>query len=402
MSPEPLLARENDYRELARREPGPVPSATVIVPVYNRPQLLENVLAGLVAQSTSGFDVIVVDDGSEDDIESVIRTFDDRLDMRYLRQERDGFGTHRARNLGVASTDAEVVAFVDADCVPGSEWLERHLDWHRRASNLLVTGSRRHVDTLLDAEAVAEGAALTVPVDDEDWEPDDWRRLVYRRSQRLIHGDEGYRAAIGGNSSVRRDRYLAAGGASEAFIGWGGEDTELAWRIWNDGAFVVPEDRAMIYHQRVLDAGDAVEIRDESRKLALPLLADLIPHRFYRKSMSPFSSVPKITWIAMVETDDEARRVWRATSDTPPGDAELILCGPGAASWQAAARSSDRLGAVDSFAGRGRGGFGQLRQPDRPRFPRAGGDRGRFRQRRRHQLFHGGERGGSERADHRD
>jgi glycosyltransferase involved in cell wall biosynthesis len=350
MSPQPLLAPENDYREAAKREPGPVPSVTVIVPVYNRPQLLENVLAGLVAQSIGGFDIVVVDDGSEDAIEPVVRSFEDRLDVRYLRQHRDGFGTHRARNLGVASTDAEVVAFVDADCVPGPEWLERHLDWHRRASNLLVTGSRRHVDTMLDPEAVATGDLLTLDADPRAAEPDDWRRLVYRRSQRLIHGDEGYRAAIGGNSSIRRDRYLAAGGGSDLFTGWGGEDTELAWRIWNDGAFVVPEDRAMIYHQRVLDAPNAIDTRTESREQALPLLADLIPHRFYRKTMSPFSSVPKISWVAMVESEDEARRVLRMTSDTPPGDAELILYGPGAATWESAARASDRFGVANSFA----------------------------------------------------
>jgi glycosyltransferase involved in cell wall biosynthesis len=350
MSLEPLLAPENDYREAAKREPGPMPSSTVVIPAYNRPQLLENVLAGLVAQSVGGFDVIVVDDGSEEDIESVVRSYEGRLEVRYVGQDRDGFGTHRARNLGVASTDAEVVAFVDADCIPGPEWLERHLDWHRRASNLLVTGSRHHLDMMLNPEAVAGGDFLALPASDEAIEPDDWRRLVYRRSQRLIHGDEGYRAAIGGNSSVRRARFLAAGGASEAFTSWGGEDTELAWRLWNGGAFVVPEDRAMIYHQRVLDPDDADEARAEARAMALPLLADLVPQRFYRRSPSSFYSVPKVSWVGAVDTEDEARRMWPLTSNSQPGDAELLLWGPGASLWQTAAANSPRIAAVESFA----------------------------------------------------
>ena len=294
MTPPPLIAAENDYREVMKRDPGPIPSATVIISVYNRPTLLANVLAGLTAQSLSGFDVIVVDDGSEENIEQVVDSYTDRLDVRYLRQKRDGFGLARARNLGVASTDAEVVAFVDADCVPASEWLEHHLDWHRRASNLLVTGSRHHVDVVLDPDVVASGDFLVVPSGDAAIEPDDWRRLVYRRSRRLIYGDEGFRAAIGGNSSVQRERFLAAGGASEAFTSWGGEDTELAWRIWNDGAFVVPENRAMIYHQRVLDPADADEARAEARAMALSRLADLVPHRFYRKTLSPFHTLPKV------------------------------------------------------------------------------------------------------------
>ena len=349
MTPAPLVAAENDYRDAAKRDPGPVPSATVIIPVYNRPTLLENVLAGLTAQSSSGFDVIVVDDGSEENIEGVVDSYTSRLDVRYLRQERDGFGTHRARNLGVASTDSEVVAFVDADCIPGPEWLERHLEWQRRASNLLVTGSRRHVDVMLDPEAVVSGDLLTLPASDEAIEPDDWRRLIYRRSQRLVYGDEAFRAAIGGNSSVRRSRYLAAGGQSEAFTGWGGEDTELAWRIWNNGVFVVPENRAMIYHQRVLDAEDAPEMRAKARADALSLLADLIPHRFYRKTLSPFHTVPKVSWVIAVDTEDEARRGWQLASASPPGDAELMLWGNGAERWGTAAANSPRVGTAGSF-----------------------------------------------------
>lgn len=357
MTQEPLLAPENDYRGVAKRPAGPTPSTTVIIPAYNRAALLENVLAGLVVQTAGSFDVVVVDDGSEEDIQSVVASYTDRLDVRCVRQKRDGFGTARARNLGVASTDAEVVAFIDADCIPAGEWLEHHLDWHCRAPNLLVTGSRRHIDEMVDAGALATGRADLVnlaSVEDEGdrrtVEPDDWRRLVYRRSQRLIHGDGAYRAAIGGNSSVRRERYLAAGGASEAFTAWGGEDTELAWRLWNDGAFVVPEDRAMIYHQRVLDAPDAAEVRAASRARALPLLADLVPHRFYRKSPSPFYSVPKVSWVLAVENADQARRAWRLTSESPPGDAEAIFWGSRSDVWKSAIGSSSRVGTLDSFS----------------------------------------------------
>ena len=349
MTPAPLVAAENDYRDAMKRDPGPIPSATVIIPVYNRLTLLANVLAGLTAQSLSGFDVIVVDDGSEENIEQVVDSYASRLDVRYLRQQRDGFGTHRARNLGVASTDSEVVAFVDADCIPGPEWIEHHLEWQRRASNLLVTGSRRHVDVMLDPEAVASGDLLTIPASDEAIEPDDWRRLVYRRSQRLIYGDEGFRAAIGGNSSLRRSRYLAAGGQSEAFTGWGGEDTELAWRIWNNGVFVVPENRAMIYHQRVLDPEEAPETRAEARADALSLLADLIPHRFYRKTPSPFLTVPKVSWVIAVDTEHEARRGWQLASASPPGDVELMLWGSGAERWGTASATSPRVGTAGSF-----------------------------------------------------
>ncbi|MEA2022739.1 MAG: glycosyltransferase [Actinomycetota bacterium] len=333
-----LITPGNDYRSLRSRPDTLDPSVAVIVPVYNRASLLANVLAGLSRQSYDRhFDVVVVDDGSEEDIRSVVDRHVDTMAVRLVRQERDGFGLARARNLGLASVDADVVVFLDADCVPADDWLGHHVSWHRKASNLVVTGSRRHVDVLLDPTTIAEGAAnlhgIASRPDDprSEFEPDDWRGLVYRRSQRLLLGDAGFRAAIGGNSSMRRDMILSVGGASTEFRAWGGEDTELAWRLWNAGAFIVPEDRAIIYHQTHDDPSDADERRRESRKLALPLIADHVPHRFYRKEPSHLYTVPKVSWIVTVGDGAEADRAWREASLATYIDTELVLVGDGVA-----------------------------------------------------------------------
>ncbi len=334
MRPERLVAPGNDYRKLRSRPDAPMPSVAVVIPVYNRPQLLANVLAGLTRQSFQPpFDVVVIDDGSEEDIGEVVDRFSSRLDIRLLIQERDGFGLARARNLGMASVASDIVAFLDGDCIPGEDWLERHMEWHRKASNLVVTGSRRHIGILLDPELIARGAAnlhdLAAPDETprDDFEPDDWRSIVYRRSQRLLLGDAGFRAAIGGNSSMPLEMVLEAGGASEDFRAWGGEDTEMAWRLWNNGAFVVPEDRAIIYHQTYHDAPDGDDQRRVARNAALALIADRVPHGFYRKEPSHLHTVPRVSWLVTVESDKEVTEAWTDFSRLSYLDTELILIG---------------------------------------------------------------------------
>ncbi len=181
----------------------------------------------------------------------------ERLRITMVRQEREGYGAGRARNLGAAAARADVLLFVDADCLPDPELVAGHMAWHHRADNLVVVGSRQHVDsTGVSAEAIADGSIdvrRLVKGDDppdEAFAPEDWRRTFYRRTADLRHGNEAFRSLLTGNCSLRRDRFLEAGGFSTDFRHWGGEDTELGWRLFSAGMFFVPANRAAIYHQQ--------------------------------------------------------------------------------------------------------------------------------------------------------
>jgi len=338
-TPPPWIAAENDYRGIAAREPVGKPTAGVVIPVFNRVDLLHRTLAGLTAQSVDAetFDVMVADDGSTEHVPSITDAYRDVLSIGIVRQERAGFGAGRARNLGAQGIASDVLIFLDSDCIPDENLIARHLWWHARASNVVVVGSRRAIDSSHFApEDIASGAAdLAAAAGGRNerggFDPDDWRLMFYRRTRRLLLGDSAFRTGLSANLSVRRVRFDAAGGFSEAFQSWGGEDTELAWRIWNDGAFVVPDDTAMAYHQTQNDPAGSSERRASARRLSLALVADLVPHRFYRKAPTPFASVPKVSWIVRVETSDEADRTWRECSLATFVDSELLVCGPAAA-----------------------------------------------------------------------
>lgn len=328
-----LVAPDNDYRALASSPAGEALDVSVVIPIYNRVALLDNVLAGLSVQDFGGsFEVIVVDDGSEEDVRGVCDRWTDSLDIRYVRQSREGRGAGRARNVGASQARNDLLVFVDADCVPSRNFLTGHEMWHRGADNIVVSASRRHIDREIGAGEVASAWADLLKdsgLDARESEiaeaPDDWRRVFYRRSQRLLLGDEAYRAVLGGLMSVRAARFGEVGGFDESFRTWGGEDTELGWRLWNSGCFIVPDDDIVVLHQRHLDLEGGVEGRMHSRHRILSVMADKVPQRFYRKAPSHLYSVPKVSWIVSVENDSEKARALRTASEATFRDSELIV-----------------------------------------------------------------------------
>lgn len=96
---------------------------SVVIPTYNYGRFVAEAIESALGQTCSPLEVIVVDDGSTDDTETVVRAFGDRV--RYIRQENAGVCA--ARNRGVAESTGELIAFLDADDIWEPEKLERQL-----------------------------------------------------------------------------------------------------------------------------------------------------------------------------------------------------------------------------------------------------------------------------------
>ena len=109
------------------------PEISVIVPHYEQHDMLAACLDSLVRQSLplSNFEVIVVDNGSSADLSGLAGQYPD---FRFLRENRKGAA--HARNCGMAAASGENFAFIDADCVADSNWLQSGLA-ALRASDLV-------------------------------------------------------------------------------------------------------------------------------------------------------------------------------------------------------------------------------------------------------------------------
>jgi glycosyltransferase involved in cell wall biosynthesis len=92
---------------------------SIIIPVYNGELTIKNCLDSLLAQDypSENLDVIVVNNCSTDNTVEIVAAYPVQL---YHCDER---GPAAARNFGIARTDAEIIAFTDADCVAESNWI---------------------------------------------------------------------------------------------------------------------------------------------------------------------------------------------------------------------------------------------------------------------------------------
>jgi len=88
-----------------------MPFFSVIIPTYNRAALLREALASVMAQECRDFEVIVVDDGSTDETEAVVRA--SQLPVQFIRQTNAGPGA--ARNLGIHQASGRYITFLDSD-----------------------------------------------------------------------------------------------------------------------------------------------------------------------------------------------------------------------------------------------------------------------------------------------
>lgn len=100
----------------------PTPYVSVIIPVYNDAARLTQCLQALEQQTypPDCYEVIVVDNDSDDDIATAVAPFGQVVLAHELRP-----GSYVARNRGIALAQGDLLAFTDADCIPAGDWLER-------------------------------------------------------------------------------------------------------------------------------------------------------------------------------------------------------------------------------------------------------------------------------------
>lgn len=98
------------------------PRVSVILPTYNRAGVLSRAAQSVLCQSFRDLELIVVDDGSTDDTEQLVKAFSDRR-IRYIKNKVNGGGAE-ARNIGIAEARGELIAFQDSD----DEWLPGKLE----------------------------------------------------------------------------------------------------------------------------------------------------------------------------------------------------------------------------------------------------------------------------------
>jgi GT2 family glycosyltransferase/SAM-dependent methyltransferase/glycosyltransferase involved in cell wall biosynthesis len=212
----------------------PAPEISVVLPTYNRKEILRVSLAALAFQSlpVHRWEAVVVDDGSTDETPALCKNILLPFSLRYLRQENQGPGA--ARRAGVEAARGEYLLLCNDDTVASSNLLTEHLAAQRQHlhEKRAILGEFRY------SESVGT-RALSLFVNTS----------VFFFPQSTLKKDGLYDQAyfVTCNLSIRRDEVLKAGNFDPHFRV--AEDTELGARLVQNGVRVLYHPEAIAWHE---------------------------------------------------------------------------------------------------------------------------------------------------------
>jgi len=198
---------------------------SVIIPAYNAEKLLPACLSALLNQSVdaSGYEIIVVDDGSSDNTSEIVKGF---KSVRLLRQKNQGPAA--ARNEGVKHAKGNIILFTDSDCVPNGDWVEQMILPFKRNNDIAgVKGTYKTKQRSL--------AARFVQIEYED-------KYDLLRKTEYIDFIDTYSAAF------KKNVFVEFGGYDTSFPLACAEDVELSFRMSSKGYKMVYNPRAIVFH----------------------------------------------------------------------------------------------------------------------------------------------------------
>jgi GT2 family glycosyltransferase len=203
-------------------------AATVIIPTCNRPAQLATALRGLARQLPipGGFEVLVVDDGSDPMLDERALRDASACDCRVLRTTNGGPAA--ARNLASRQARGRILAFTDDDCEPDPHWLRGLLLRHDAAPAPRIVGGRTVNRLTANPFAVASQNLITFGYDHYNVDPD---RACFFASNNL---------------SVPRAEFAMIGGFDERFRT--AEDRDLCDRWVDSGRTMTYAPECVIHH----------------------------------------------------------------------------------------------------------------------------------------------------------
>jgi glycosyltransferase involved in cell wall biosynthesis len=117
---------------------------SVVIPAYNEEKYIATTLDAVLAQDYPDFEVIVVNNNSSDNTAQVIAAYEHDARIRIVNEAQQGLLF--ARNAGLAAATGEVLAQLDADCIPSTHWLSDAAAYFNDAKVVGVTGPYEYYD----------------------------------------------------------------------------------------------------------------------------------------------------------------------------------------------------------------------------------------------------------------
>ncbi|MFT4661005.1 MAG: glycosyltransferase involved in cell wall biosynthesis [Patiriisocius sp.] len=205
---------------------------SVIVPVYNRPSEVDELLGSLQSQTLKDFEIVIIEDGSTEDCKSIIAKYPD-LEVNYFFKDNSGPGD--SRNVGMTKAKGLWMIFFDSDCVIPEAYFQSVED-HLQINSLDTFGgpdaAHESFTTIQKAINYAMTSILTTGgVRGKENKLDQYQPRTF-------------------NMGIKREVFEKVGGFSDVHPG---EDPDWSYRIMNAGYKVGLIESAYVYHKRRID-----------------------------------------------------------------------------------------------------------------------------------------------------
>ena len=237
-----------------------MPKVSIIIPTFNRARVLAQTIDRIESQTISPdlYEVIVVDNASTDDTQSVLaqkrRQF---RNLKSLIQSKPGAAP--TRNAGLSKASGEIVLFIDNDILAEPDLIERHIEYHARYSDASIIGN------------------VITPWNDKT---DPILRYLHHRGiynpYTITSGPMDFSYYHTGNVSTPRSMLVEVGGFNEEFFVYGMEDIELGYRLQKAGCRMINGEQARAVHQYFPTYEEFIE-RCEQAGYSLGKLIELHP-----------------------------------------------------------------------------------------------------------------------------
>jgi glycosyltransferase involved in cell wall biosynthesis len=235
------------------------------------------------------FEVIVIDNGSNDNTKGVLSALDLDLNLIIIRTPQNQ-SRGKARNLGIQASSGDIMIFSDGDMISDHNFVSQHASAHK-IKNRVVCGINwdkiftyfykdfkgkllksfieiqtknnqiHHLAYLKDKECL---------IDKESIIDDSYKQYVFTQSLKEqgykrvleIYGNEfreycfPWSFFITNNCSVRKDTIIEAGMFDEGYEGWGCEDLDLGYRLYKNGCIFIKQDIKSVHQEHPIKPGD--------------------------------------------------------------------------------------------------------------------------------------------------
>jgi glycosyltransferase involved in cell wall biosynthesis len=245
------------------------PSITLQLCTYNRAHLLKRVLRGCFEQSTSEYEVVLVNDGSTDDTEAVIEEARALAPIRFKAINQTNRGLARSRNVGIEMASGQRIIFIDDDVLPMPNFIEEH----QRAAHA------HPLDVVRGAVIMTESFEhLPAPY----WSPfRDYSGNFFWTS----------------NVSVPVDTLRKVGAFNENFNEYGWEDIDLGLRLRNEGLRSHLNTQAVAFHFKgPIVAGKVFGMVNQARAQARMAIELARLHKTWRVPLATGDEPLQRTW----------------------------------------------------------------------------------------------------------